>query len=93
MRKRKLRWYGHITRSTGLAKMILQGTVQGGSRIGRQKERWGDNISEWTGLGLGEALRKAEDREDWRKVVARSTLMLQRLFRLRDEGVISFFIL
>ena len=93
MRKRKLRWYGHITRSTELEKMILQGTVQGGSRIGRQKKRWKDNISEWTGLGLVEALRKAEDREDWRKVVARSTLMLQRLFRLRDEGVISFFIL
>ena len=28
---------GHITRSTGLAKMILQGTVQGGRRKGRQK--------------------------------------------------------
>ena len=25
----KLRWYGYITRSTGLAKMILQGKVQG----------------------------------------------------------------
>ena len=93
MRKRKLRWYGHITRSTELAKMILQDTAQGGRRKGRQKERWKDNIAEWTGLGLGEALQKAEDREDWRKVVARSTLMLQRLFRLRDEGVISFFIL
>ena len=65
-----MRWYGHITRSTGLAKMILQGTVQGGRRKGRQKKRWGDNISEWTGLGLGGALRKAEDREGWRKVVA-----------------------
>ena len=30
--KRKLRWYVHITRSAGLAKMILQGTVQGGRR-------------------------------------------------------------
>ena len=38
---------------------------------GRQTEmRWEDNISKWTGLGLGEALRKAEDREEWRKVVA-----------------------
>ena len=55
MKKRKLRWYGHITRSTGLAKMILQGTVQGGRR-GRQKKRWEDNITEWTGLKLGEAL-------------------------------------
>ena len=65
--------------------MILQGRVEGGRRKGRQKKRWEDNISEWTGLGLGEALRKAEDREEWRKVVARSSLMLQRSFRLRDE--------
>ena len=59
----------HITRSKGLAKMILQGMVQGGRRKGRQIKRWEDNISEWTGLGLGEALQKAEDREEWRKVV------------------------
>ena len=50
-----MRWYGHITRSTGLAKMILQNTVQGGRRKGRQKKRWGDTVSEWTELGLGEA--------------------------------------
>ena len=65
--------------------MILQGRVQGGRRKGRQKKRWGDSIPEWTGLGLGETLRKAEDREEWRKVVARSSLMPQRSFRLRDE--------
>ena len=39
VRKLKLRWYGHITRSTGLAKMILQGTVHGERRKGRQKKR------------------------------------------------------
>ena len=70
VRKRKLRWYGHITRSTGLVKMILQGTVHGGRRKGRQKKRWEDSISEWTGFGLGESLRKAEDRDEWRKRVA-----------------------
>ncbi|KAK2193587.1 hypothetical protein NP493_11g04006 [Ridgeia piscesae] len=31
-------WYRHVTRSTGLAKTILQGTVQGGRRRGRQKK-------------------------------------------------------
>ena len=46
---------------------------------------WEDNLSEWTGLGLGEALRKAEDREGWRKVVARLSLMPSQSFRLRDE--------
>ena len=38
VKQRKLRWYGHITRSSGLAKTIMQGTVQGGRRRGRQKE-------------------------------------------------------
>ena len=85
VKKRKLRWYGHKTRSTGLAKMILQGTVQGGRRRGRQKKRWEDNIKEWTGLKLGEALRKAENREEWRTVVARSFLVPQRSTRLRDK--------
>ena len=34
--KRKLRWFGHVARSSGLAKTILQGTVQGKRRKGRQ---------------------------------------------------------
>ena len=85
VKKRKLRWYGHKTRSTGLAKMILQGTVQGGRRRGRQKKRWEDNVTEWTGLKLGEALRKAENREEWRTVVARSSLVPQRSTRLMDK--------
>ena len=33
-----------------LAKSILQGTVKGGRRQGRQKKRWEDNIREWTDL-------------------------------------------
>lgn len=37
--KKKLRWYSHITRSSGLAKTILQGTAQGGRRQGRQNKR------------------------------------------------------
>ena len=81
------RWYGHITRSTGLAKMILWGTVQGGRRRGRQKMRWEDNVTEWTGLKLGEALRKAENREEWRKVVARSSLVPQRSTKLRISEI------
>ena len=47
--------------------MILQGTIQGGKRKGRQKVRWQDNITEWTELGLREALRKTEDRRTGEK--------------------------
>ena len=33
--RRKLQWYGHVSRSLGLVKTILQGTVKGGRRQGR----------------------------------------------------------
>ena len=38
-KRRKLQWYGHVSRSSGLAKTILQGTVKGGRRQGRQSKR------------------------------------------------------
>ena len=50
MKRRRLQWYGHVSRSSGLAKIILQGTVKGGRRQGRQRKRWEDNIRKWTGL-------------------------------------------
>ena len=63
VKKRKLRWCGHISRSSGMAKTILQGTEKGARRRGRQKKRWEDNIKEWTGMEFGDSLRAAEDRE------------------------------
>ena len=75
VRHRKLKWYGHVTRSSGLTKTILQGTVPGGRKIGRQKKRWEDNIKEWTGLQLSDTLRKAESREEWRELVAKTPVV------------------
>ena len=40
----------HVSRSSGLAKTILQGTVKGGRRQVRQKKMWGNDTREWTGL-------------------------------------------
>ena len=85
VKKRKLEWYGHVTRPSGLAKTILQGTVQGRRRRGRQRKRWEDNIKEWTGLEWNLLLRKAKNREEWRKLVVKSTVVPQRSARLRDR--------
>ena len=63
VKRRKLQWYGHVSRSSGLAKIILQGTVKGGRRQGRQRKRWEDNISEWTGLEFAKSQRAVENRE------------------------------
>ena len=78
VKRRKLKWYGHVTRSSGLVKTILQGTVQGGRRRGRQRKRWEDNIKEWTSLEWNKLLWKAENREEWRKLVVKSTVVPQR---------------
>ena len=40
----------HISRSFGLAKTIVQDTVKGKRRSGRQKKRWGKSIKEWTDM-------------------------------------------
>ena len=62
VKRRKLQWYGHVSRSSGLAKTIFQGTVKGGRRQGRQRERWEGNIREWTGLEFGKCQRAVENR-------------------------------
>ena len=79
-----MQWYGHVSSSSGLAKSILQGTVTGGRRQGGQRKRWEDNIREWTGLEFAKSQRAVENREKWRKLVAKSSVVPQRPSRLRD---------
>ena len=85
VKRRKLQSYGHVSRSSGLAKTILQGTVKEGRRQVRQRKRWEDNIREWTGLEFGKSQRVVENRGKWRKLVAKSYVMPQRASRLRDR--------
>ena len=76
VKRRILKWYEHITQSSGLAKTILQGTVQGGRRRERQRKQWEDNIKEWTGLEWNTILRN---------LVVKATVVPQRSPRLRDR--------
>ena len=64
VKRHKLQWYGHVSRSSGLAKTVLQGAVKGGRRRGRQRKRWEDNIREWTGLEFGRPQRAVGNREN-----------------------------
>ena len=85
VKRRKLQWYGHFSHSSGLTKTILQATVRGGRRQGRQKKRWEDNIREWAGLEFAKSHRAVENRGKWRKLVVKSTNVRQRPSRLRDR--------
>ena len=80
---RKLQWYGHVSRSSGLTKTILQGTVKGGRRQGRQTKSWEDNIREWTDLEFAKSQRAAENGGKWRKLVVKSSVVPLKPLRLR----------
>ena len=77
VKRRKLQWYGHVSRSSGLAKTILQGTEKGGRRQGRQWKRWEDNTRKWTGLEFAKSQRAVDNREKWKKLVAKSSVVPQ----------------
>ena len=83
VKRRKLQWYGLVSRSSGLAKTILQGTMKGGRRQGRQRKRLVDNIREWTGLEFGKSHRAVENRRKWRNLVVKSSVAPQRSTWLR----------
>ena len=84
IKRLKLQWYGHVSRSSSLAKTILRGTVKGGRRQCRQRKRWED-IREWTGLEFAKSQRAVENRAKWRKLVEKSSAVPQRPSRLRDR--------
>ena len=81
VKRRKLKWYRRVSHSAGLAKTILQGTVKEGRRQGRQKKRWGGNI---TVLEFAKSQRAVANRERWRKLIVKSSVVPQRPLRLRD---------
>ena len=72
-----MHWYGHVSCSSGLAKTILQGIVKGGRRQGRLRKRWEDNVREWTGLEFAKSQRAVENREKWRNLVAKVSVVPQ----------------
>ena len=70
VKRRKLKCYGNVSRSSGLAKIILQSTLKRGRRQGRQRNRWeedkGRHRNRWeedkadTGIG-GKKTRQTQE--------------------------------
>ena len=71
VKKRKLRWFCHISRSSGFAKTILKGTVKGKRRKGSQKKRWEDKNKEWTGMDFASSTR-------WKGIAVKSSVVPHR---------------
>ena len=85
VRRRKLKWFGHVTRGASLAKVVLQGTVPGGRGRGRPRRTWGADLRDWTGMSEDQLLRAAMDRTAWRQLACSASLVPLRPPRLRES--------
>ena len=63
----------------------MQDTVKGGGGQGGQRKRWENNIREWTGLEFAKSQRAVENRERWRKLFSKTSMIPQQPSRLRDR--------
>ena len=70
---------GHVTRHVdSLYKTILQGTLKGGQRRGRQRKCWMGNIKEWISLPMPDLPTRASCKKDWKRIPAESSLQSVR---------------
>ena len=56
-----------------------------GKKTKQTEEEAEDNIMEWTGLEFAKSQRAVENREKWRKLVAKSSVVPKRPSRLKDR--------
>ena len=89
VKKWKLRWFGHVSRSSGLAKTIQQGTVKGKRRRGRQKKGWEEKFKEWTGMDFASSRRAVENRTRWKGIVANSSVVTRRPSKIMGKNRID----
>ena len=85
VKRRKLDWFGHVTRHESLVKTVLQGTEEEARYRGRQRKSLLENVKEWTRLTMSDLLTTAQDRAKWRRISVSSSLTpTLRLVQTKD---------
>ena len=63
IKRRKMKYFGHVMRHDSLHKTILQGLQRGKRRKGRPQKDWNSNICKWSGMSQREILDVAHNRK------------------------------
>ena len=84
VKRRKLQWYVHVSRSSGLAKNHLARHSERGEKTMRTKEEVGRQHQGMNMPGVRQVPEGSGEPGKWRKLIAKSSLVPQRPSRLRD---------
>ena len=65
----QLKYFGHVVRAQNMESDIMLGTITGSRKRGRPRTRWLDKITLEASKTLGNLLRIARNRDEWRELV------------------------
>jgi len=64
--KLKLQYFGHLMgRTDSLEKTLMLGKIEGKRRMGRQRKRWLDGITDSVDMNWSKLRERVKDREAW----------------------------
>ena len=69
MLKLKFQYFGHLIEEPTQEQTLMLGEIEGKRKVGRQRMRWLDNITDSVGMNLNKLLETVKYREAWRAAV------------------------